>query len=61
VKRYHIIAGGSDEWPDLDYHSDVYPSDLLWKYPFVDVQLLVPIPLEALRNGLQSPDPRHHP
>lgn len=51
--RYHVTAWGSDEHPDLDYETDdPPPSDLTWKYPYVNVALLTPISYEALMAGL---------
>ena len=41
--RYHIQAYGSDKYPDLNYETDDCPTDLSWKYPFVDVRMLEPV------------------
>jgi hypothetical protein len=53
--RYRITAWGSDEHPDIfDEETDIYPTDLLRKYPFVNAAILTPVCLEDLLNSLDA-------
>ena len=49
-KRFHVIAWGSDEHPDLDYFTDESPNDLGWKYPCINIALLQPITAAMLTD-----------
>jgi len=52
MARFHIIAWGSHDHPDLDYESDIRPTDLSWKYPFVTVVALTPVSIADVRDDL---------
>jgi hypothetical protein len=42
TKRWHVIAHGSDEYPNLDVEVEFYPEGLLYKYPFISIQRIKP-------------------
>lgn len=52
--RYHVLAGGSDEHPDLDYYTNDYPKDLGWKYPIFSVVCLQPVTRSVLDAVLKE-------
>lgn len=54
VKRYHVVAWGSAEHPDLCIETDTLPADLNWKYPFVSISRQDVVRLSDLRYRLDG-------
>lgn len=50
--RFHLVAWGSPDHPDLDQMCDDYPSDLSSKYPYVQIALLHSVSAKDLRDNL---------
>lgn len=54
--RVHIVAWGSNKYPDLDYEADD-PEELdliRWSYPCLSVECLTPIPYAAIMASLDQ-------
>ena len=50
TKRWHVIAQGSDEHPNIDGEFDAIPEGLLYKYPFVSIQGIKSIPVDEIKG-----------
>lgn len=53
-RRYRIHAWGSGEYPDINMEAESIPTDINWKYPFVNVEALFVITREEFEAAFRQ-------